>query len=280
VAGPDFIGLGAQKAGTSWIYACLYEHPGICIPQKELHYFSRERNWSRGRNWYEAVFDGCAASAVKGEFSTSYLCDAGAAERIHAQYPRVRLLASLRNPVDRAFSNYLNDIKAGAVPASTSFETALERHPEYLDQGRYGGQLDEYLRRFDRRQLLVVIYEDIARDPLEFIRSIYRFLGVDEAFVPSHAGARVNVGRVPRFVGLERTLNGVAGALRRAGAGRLVWAAKRSGIPERIRALNQRSKDGGRALSPVQRRRCYETFRADIVRLEAVLGRPLPWHLD
>jgi hypothetical protein len=279
--GPDFIGLGAQKAGTSWIYACLYEHPSICIPQKELHYFSRQRNWSRGREWYEGVFDSCGSAAVKGEFSTSYLFDPLSAERIHALYPGARLLASLRNPVDRAFSNYVNDIKAGVVAPSSTFDAAIERHPEYLDQGQYCVQLDRYLRRFDRRQMLILIYEDIDRGAGTFLRSIYRFLGVDEAFVPSHLGARVNVGRVPRFVALEKALNTVAGALRRAGFGRLVWYVKQSGVPERIRALNQR-RTGRRpqTLTQKQRRRCYQMVRQDILRLEEVLGRRLPWHVD
>ncbi len=81
--GPDFLGLGAQKSGTSWIYSCLYDHPQVCIPVKDLHFFSRERNWSRGFTWYEEQFARCGADTLAGEFSTSYLADPEAAARIH-----------------------------------------------------------------------------------------------------------------------------------------------------------------------------------------------------
>jgi len=64
---PDFIGLGAQKAGTSWIYACLFEHPQICIPKKEIHFFSRERNWPKGYGWYTDIFLNCPESHKAGK---------------------------------------------------------------------------------------------------------------------------------------------------------------------------------------------------------------------
>ncbi len=278
---PDFIGLGAQKAGTSWIYACLYEHPQICIPQKELHFFSRERNWSRGREWYEAMFAGCQGTKVKGEFSTSYLFDAEPAARIHGYYPSVKLIASLRNPVDRAVSNYVNDIKAGVVPPDSSFASALAAHPEYVEQGKYAAQLDRYLSRFDRRQMLILIYEDIRKNPRQFMQSIYRFLGVDDSFVPSHLERTVNAGDVPKVVAVEKALNRTAGTFRRMGFGRLVWLVKKSGIPARIRSLNARRSSGRRtALSAEERRDCYERVKDDIAQLEALLGRPLPWHLE
>ncbi len=196
--GPDFLGLGAQKAGTSWIYNCLHDHPEVCIPIKDLHFFSRERNWVRGFTWYEEQFARCATGRIAGEFSTSYLADPIAPRRIHARYARVRMIASLRNPADRAFSNFLNDLQAGALSPHTNFEDAVGSHPEYLRQGAYASQLRLYLDLFPRELLLVVLYDDIERNPLEFMSSIYRFLGVDDAFVPPMLHERVNVARACR----------------------------------------------------------------------------------
>ncbi|MCR4285481.1 MAG: sulfotransferase, partial [Candidatus Kaiserbacteria bacterium] len=68
----NFIGLGAQKSGTSWAYTCLYEHPEVCIPVKEIHFFSRPR-YAEGKEWYEAHFKKCAEGKLRGEWSTSYL---------------------------------------------------------------------------------------------------------------------------------------------------------------------------------------------------------------
>ena len=93
----DFIGLGAQRSGTSWIYACLHEHPQIFIPIKEIHFFSRERNWSKGYQWYENLFAQCPIDRKAGEFSTSYLIDQETPSRIHQQYPGTKLIVSLRN---------------------------------------------------------------------------------------------------------------------------------------------------------------------------------------
>jgi hypothetical protein len=274
--GPDFVGLGAQKAGTSWIYSCLYDHPQVCIPVKDLHFFSRERNWSRGFAWYEVQFARCASDAVAGEFSTSYLADPDTAARIHARYPTVKLLACLRNPAERAFSNFLNDLQAGALPPETRFDDAMASHPEYVQQGRYASQLQRYLDRFPRDALLVLLYDDLQRAPLEFMSSIYRFLGVDDSFVPRMLHERVNVARVPRSAGAERMARTAITALRSRGLDRVVWLAKRSGVPRLTQRLN--SRPGALAaheLTVAQRARLTAELTPEIERLERMLGRDL-----
>src|SRR5205809_4065633 len=175
----DFIGIGGQRTGTSWIYACLYEHPEICMPRKEINFFSRERNWDRGFSWYERVFAECPPGAIAGEFSTSYLTDPTSPARIRRRYPGVRLIVSLRHPVDRAYSNYLNDI---IVPAATKFRDGLHSHSEYLESGRYAVSRTNSI---SREQLLALIFDDARRDPRTTIESTYRFLGVNPAFRPS-----------------------------------------------------------------------------------------------
>ena len=116
----DFIGIGAQRSGTSWVYACLYEHPEICIPIKEIHFFSRPR-YENGTLWYEEHFATCGVGKRCGEFSTSYLYSDVTAERIHKHYPEVKILAILRNPITRALSQYGNAIKGGEIPESMTF---------------------------------------------------------------------------------------------------------------------------------------------------------------
>ena len=143
----------------------MYEHPQICMPQKEVNFFSRERNWTRGYDWYESVFAECPTNAIVGEFSTSYLTDAATPARIRSRYPDVKLIVSLRHPVDRAYSSYLNDIVAGAVPPGTRFQDALRAHPEYLEKGRYAHHLGRYLDHFPREQLLILLFDDARRDP-------------------------------------------------------------------------------------------------------------------
>ena len=83
---PDFIGLGAQKSGTSWIYTCLSEHPEVYMPVKEVQFFSQESNWSKGYGWYEDILEKCPPGTKAGEFSTSYLVSAAAPQRIYQRY--------------------------------------------------------------------------------------------------------------------------------------------------------------------------------------------------
>ena len=273
---PDFIGLGAQRAGTSWIYACLYEHPNICIPVKEIHFFSRERNWSKGYGWYEAIFEKCPQDAKAGEFSTSYLSDSATPERIHQRYPSVKLIACLRNPLDRAYSNYLNDIMAGVIKPEIPFSEALKEHLEYIEQGRYATHLKGYLRVFSMDQILVLIYGDSLKDPLSFIETIYKCIGVDSSFVPSMVNVRVNKGRVPRFVWLDRLLVQASDVLRGKGLYNIWWLTKRAGLGDKIRALNTReiaSRHRGPGLS--ERAMLYEALESEITGLERLMGRNL-----
>jgi len=278
---PDFIGLGAQKAGTSWIYSCLCEHPQICMPIKEIHFFSRQRNWLRGYEWYEDIFAQCPQDAKTGEFSTSYLTNPIVPERIQQRYPEVKLIASLRNPLDRAYSNYLNDIKSGAVQRHISFEEALKNHPEYIEQGRYATQLRQYWQCFSGSQILVLVYEDCLHQPLDFMRSIYSFLGVDSRFVPSMLHQKVNVSNMPRFVWIERSLIRLSGFLHNKGFYYLWWFAKRIGVANYIRRLNTHGiADTKTESSPSWRKILYERLEGEIYALEKMLGRKLlKWHV-
>jgi hypothetical protein len=274
--GPDFLGLGAQKAGTSWIYSCLYDHPQVCIPIKDLHFFSRERNWVRGIAWYEEQFARCGPNRVAGEFSTSYLADPVAPGRIHEHYPRVRMITCLRNPTERAFSNFLNDLQSGTLPPRANFEEVVESHPEYTQQGAYASQLQRYLDLFPRESMLILLYDDLERDPLAFMSSIYRFLGVDDAFVPRMLHERVNVARMPRSPRADRLARKAVTGLRRHGLDRAVWLAKRSGLPRVSYRVNSRPTAlAGQELTPERRRRLTGSFAQEIDQLEQLLDRDL-----
>ena len=233
----DFIGIGAQKAGTSWIYACLQEHPQICCPVKEIHFFSRKKNWDLGFGWYEKHFSSCPESSVKGEFSTSYLFSQAAAGRIAEKNPDVKLIVCLRNPVERAFSNYLHDLRNGRIPAETKFNIAVKGHPEYLEQGFYASQLKRYFNYFNKDQLKILLFDNIKKDPKRFIESIYRFLDVDPGFVPEHLYKKVNVGVVPIIPGIDKSMNRIANLMRNHGLGNIIWKIKNTGLINKLEEM-------------------------------------------
>jgi hypothetical protein len=268
----NFIGIGAQKSGTSWVYACLYEHPEICAPVKEIHFFSRDR-FENGKEWYEEHFKRCVPGMKCGEFSTSYLYSPEAPERIHALYPHAQVIAILRNPIARAISQYGNAIKAGEIDESITFESYCESERSVLQQGLYAEQLNRYLTYFDRSQLCILIYEDSKKDPKKFMETIYTFLGVDATFVPSMLFHAINTARVPKHIGIERTMHRLAEFLRKQGMDRFVHRIRQSGIPDRIRNLNTKKK--GEAISVGNHDDLSAYFVADVTELSKVLGRDL-----
>lgn len=268
----DFIGVGAQKSGTSWAYTCLYEHPEICAPIKEIHFFSRPR-FEKGREWYEAHFKKCDEGKVRGEFSTSYLYAPEAPLRIHAYYPDVKLIAILRNPVDRAFSQYRNAIKAGEISETVTFETYANENASVREQGRYFTQLSRYLALFPREQLLILIHEDSRKNPVDFMQRIYTFLGVDASFVSSMVHTPINVARTPKFVFVDRLMHHVSESMRKGGLDRLVHLIRKSGLPDLVRSGNTKSDAPLDSSEPYDRARESAYYRDEVGRLSRLIER-------
>ena len=273
----DFIGIGAQKSGTSWAYACLYEHPEICAPIKEIHFFSRPR-FQKGQQWYESHFQKCAEGKKKGEFSTSYLYSEDAPRRIFDLYPKIKLIAIVRNPVARSVSQYRNSIKSGEITQSVSFDAYMQSEKSVLEQGLYFTQLKRYTELFSDEQMLVLVYEDIQKDPLGFMRKIYTFLGVDDSFESSMLHTEVNIARTPKRVIVDRVMHHVAESLRKIGFDKLVHWIRKSGLPDFVRSYNTK-KD-----VPIvfNEQKLKEYFAGDVKNLSILLGRDLTteWGID
>ena len=233
----NFVGLGAQKSGTSWAYTCLYEHPEVCIPVKEIHFFSRPR-YAEGKEWYEAHFKKCAEGKLRGEWSTSYLYSEEAPERIHECYPNAKLLAILRNPAHRAYSQYRNAVRSGEIEKSKTFLEYSAEEKSVWDQGLYAKQLKRYFALFPKEQILVLIYEDLKKDPVAFMCRIHEFLGIKPDFVASMINEEVNIARTPSFVWVDRVVHHISEFLRKNGLDKFVHTVRRTGLTELIRKVN------------------------------------------
>ncbi len=270
----DFIGVGAQKSGTSWAYTCLYDHPEVCAPIKEIHFFSRPR-WSEGKEWYERHFGACGEGKLTGEFSTSYLYSKEAPGRIHSLYPDVKLIAILRNPIDRAYSQYRNAIKAGEIEESVPFEQFMKDEPSTTEQGKYHEQLEQYLKYFKREQMLVLIYEDIRKDPVAFMRTIYSFLGIDATFVSSMVNEEINVARTPKHVFVDRVMHHISEGLRKSGFDKFVHLVRKSGLPDLVRNMNTKPKEKTTHTKSYDRDALRLYFKGDVTKLSTLVGRDM-----
>jgi hypothetical protein len=198
----DFIGIGVEKAATYWIADCLREHPEVCFSdKKELAFFNefdqhfltvRNPRYSRGIEWYKKHFKDCEKGKIKGEFTPTYLYSEETAKRIKKYFPEAKLILCLRNPVDRAFSQYLHDRSTGVIK-NISFEEALAASDSYIEKGKYYKYLRLYLKHFKKNQILVLLTDDIKKDPKKTIKKIYKFVGIKKAdFIPPSLLAKPN----------------------------------------------------------------------------------------
>lgn len=187
---PNLIGIGAPKAGTTWLFKCLQEHPQVFMtPAKETNFFHAESIDGR-LGEYREYFRGAERSSVAGEISVRYLHSPRAPERIARLLPAARLLVSLRNPVDQVYSHYwhlrrqnFHQYDRRMVPET--FEDAVERFDDHLVQPAYCSQaLARWLKLFDRSQVHVILFDDIQADPAAVLAQLYAFAGVDSTFRP------------------------------------------------------------------------------------------------
>src|SRR5262249_43557994 len=189
---PTFIGLGGQKCASTWVHSVLKDHPDAYVSTpKEIDFFSSF--YENGFQWYERSFAGAQHQRAIGEISPSYLPDGNAPARAHEYNPRFRIIVSLRDPVERAYSNHLHEVRLGHyADEDLSFEAGLANNPMYLEQSRYAKHLGRWLRHFPRDQLLVILQEEISADPAQQARRLYQFLGLDSGPGPAGAGGTVN----------------------------------------------------------------------------------------
>jgi hypothetical protein len=232
------------------------------------------------RGEYEALFAGARGELALGEASPHYLYAEKAPRRIRALAPGMKLVAVLRNPVDRAFSSYQHLIRDGLEPLA--FGAALDAEPRriaenyaflyrYTDLGFYTRQLDRYAELFPPEQMLVVVYDDLRSDHEAFCRQVFSFLGVDESFVPAFSEEH-NVSGVPRNRLVHRVLNPSASVKRR------VWRATPSALREPLlraqtRALNRNLQR--HSIATRERDRLREVFAEEVARLGRRLDRDL-----
>ena len=178
----DFMIIGAMKSATTSLHAYLNQHPRIFLSNpKETDFFIEEKNLSKGLDWYHGLFKNADQSQLLGEATTSYtkLPDfTGVAERIYKYNDKVKLIYLVRNPIERAISHYRHSQGFGRV--DLPFEKEIRQDiSKYVQYGRYSYQIYEYLKYFDKNQILIVQSEKLISQPKQTLAEILEFLGLD-----------------------------------------------------------------------------------------------------
>lgn len=257
---PTFLVIGAQKSATTSLIHYLSGHPDVFALTEEVHFFDRHHD--RGIGWYRERFSGGEDAAAVGESTPEYMYFSDVPPRMARYLPHAHLVAILRDPIDRAYSQYWHNRTRGHEPLT--FSEALDREEErlaganretrsrysYADRGRYLRQLQRVCEHFHRDALLVVLYEDLRDRRVETVGSVFRFLGVDDRVVPQEIDRERNRFVTFRSQRLRRPIRRLPPPLRRV-ASRLNirYGTYPSLVPEDRAALGARFAEDNAALA-------------------------------
>ena len=293
MAMPDFLVIGAPKAGTTALHAALAQHPALYMsPIKEPKHFLtdgppptrggpgdvqtyREHVWRRAD--YEALFDAAPEGTLRGESTPLYMYAPDAMRRIREAIPGAKLIAIIRDPVERAHSNWTHLWSAGLEPVGDFVQACAEEQRRidagwasfwhYTGLSRYGQQLEHVFSLFPREQVLVIRYRQLVDEPAKTLEEIFGFLGVEQGLVTQIP--RENVTSHPEATPAHRA---VALLLRASAAGgRFLPASALDGLTGWLERYLQRHSRERQPLGWDQRQALIPRFEADLELLERVL---------
>ena len=268
---PDFIGIGVNKAGSTWLHDLLDSHPRVWVPvkRKEVRFFTE--NYDLGLEWYDDFFpsdDEAGEYDAVGEITPHYLYMNGTAERIASLGTVKRLILTLRDPVERLHSAYWFRVRVSGFDGT--FEDYIRERPGEVDRGLYAKHLQTYLRHFSRDQILILIFERMIRDVPATRETLADFLGLDVTLFPPESGTgKSNVRYVPRFRGAYQKAYRLGRSLRSHDLDWIVNGAKRFGLPA---VFGKRKSPRQTQMNSDTRRRLEEIFAEDIKALEGRYG--------
>lgn len=289
---PNFLIIGAAKAGTTALYHYLKQHPQIYMsPVKEPRFFAFEgqkldfqgplgeeinRSSVTDIKDYQALFEGVSDQTAVGEASTEYLRSPKAPKQIWHHIPDIKLIAILRDPVERAHAAYLMHIREGwetldFAQALQEEETRIRNNwsfGHYATAGFYYTPLKRYFDMFDRSQIKVYLYEDLTSNAADLLRDIFQFLGVEETFVPD-LSVRYNVSGVPKNKVLHALVTGLNPI--KPVLNQLIPAK----LGSNLKGYYSRQNLAKPKLSPEIRQQLIEVYRDDILQLQTLIQRDL-----
>jgi hypothetical protein len=274
-----FIGIGAQKSGTSWISKMLVTHPAICFSiSKEVHFFDKKppfpfkkkKNYYPDFNWHYSHFSHAQSGQLLGEFTPMYLYDASVAKKIFTHNPHVKLIVSLRDPVKRTYSHYKMLYHTKKLE-QRSFEDAIKAEPEYVERGMYFKQLKPYYELFPPEQIHVVLFEDSIAKPNEVWRNLCSFLQIDSNKVPTNLNIKQNVSQNTRLGFISELQRIVPQLLIKFKLKKLLLFLKKTNLNTLISKLNEQRG----TIPPIEQKTkeaLAQLFEPDIQSLEKLLG--------
>ena len=268
---PNFLYIGTDKAGSTWLFRVLSWHPQVYMtPSKDIYFF--DKYFDRGLEWYQKQFRPEGGERIICEISHDYLYAPEAAARIHDTLPGVRLMVCLREPVERAFSAYLYLLKHGLFQGS--FEEALDAVPALVENGSYVCYLKTFLSLFGRERIFVGVFDDLQADSNAFAGALFDFLGIDRIDLPEELRGKTLAAAKARSLFLARLMKKGAWFVRDLGLSALVGRIKSSPWVDRMLYDPYTDAEKPR-LSDETRRILRADFAPKVAALDDLLGMDL-----
>lgn len=294
MTGVDFLIIGAQKAGTTALFHYLSAHPNVFMaPGKEATFFCNDRKYLLGRERYLThYFDAATSKQIKGEASPGYMIFDYVPARIKEHFPEIKLIAILRNPIDRAYSHYRMAVRR-SVEQKTFDERVAEElqhgwipdqernhNSNYILFGEYGRILENFLAHFRREQIEIVFSEDLRSNRLATVNKILKFLDLTTEVTLPNIDEEYHVSGSPRIRGLTMKVDRLLDWLetKRWARKYLLWRFNKESLLFWIETeLNVRRKKQTSGPSPRVRQMLKAHYQRDVERLEYLFGLEVPW---
>lgn len=266
----DFVAVGPQRTGTTWLYETLQHHPELYLPDavKETMFF--DRRYDRGIGWYGRYFDDSQDGELCGEIAPTYFDDSTVPSRISDLAPDCEIFINLRHPAERAFSLYLHHLRKGRV--DRDFCQAVEQKPRIITAGHYATHVPRWQSAFGEEQVHFLFLDDIKKQPQEVLDQICMCLGIGHMEPPDRANEKVNEASMPRFPWLARGAALLTTAFHKYGLHKAVAFGKKLGLKK---LAYTGGEDDMPELSANDREQLIQTYNEDVVYVEELTGRDL-----
>ncbi|NJK48126.1 sulfotransferase [Candidatus Gracilibacteria bacterium] len=290
---PNFLIVGVQKAGTTSIYNYLNEHPQVYMsPIKETNFLAKDwetidpeldkKQKTRTFEQYCLLFQNVKDEIAIGEASPNYLFHyQTSANRIQRYVPNAKLIAILRDPAERAYSDYLMHVRDCVGYRSLSEQIKYSAHKSFmLRKGFYYEPLKHYINTFGKQQIKIYLYKDLCQSPFDFMKSIYQFIGVKDSF-QANVSKKVQVAQIPKNKIVNELLskpNFIRSSIAKI-AKYILPSKSRKNLRQSLIKFNSQDKKQA-PLSAEDRQKLIEFYREDILRLQDLIQRDLSFWLQ
>ena len=271
----DIFLVGAPKCASTWIHRCFQEHEEIYVPEEDsIKYY--DLNYHKGDCWYKNYFNNATNKQIIVDPTPSYFRSPGAISRIASEHPDAKFILSLRNPLDRAFSQYWHEKKRGII--TVNFEEALQQvmlWGWFIETGFYATHLDNLLKYFPKDRIHITLFDDLKNDAGLFIKNIFEFVDVDNTFEPLIINKPVNKAGVSENITIKTiTSLSKVGVVGRA-LNPLRKVMKKFGVRERLMETFSNRNEYEEGVSEAMRKELLSIYLPEIERLESMIDKDL-----